>query len=145
MTAPAAMEPVPCSRCGTFIRDRSELLYSDAGDPMCPACRRASDEPRRQVLRARTHPLVWRTLGAAFWSIAGLPVALLILGGAVVTSMPALSTGLVVLGNLRRDEELRAELGARLRLVRISAWVSVVFGSLGGLATLVRLAELLSR
>lgn len=138
------MNPVPCSRCGTFIRERRELLYSDAGDPMCPECRRAIDEPRRRQLRSRTHPLVWRSLGAAFWSVAGLPFSIIVLGGAVWASMPALSTGLVILSRLNGDEELRAEVGPRLRLVRTSAWVSVVLGAVGGFATLARLAVLLA-
>lgn len=128
------MEPVPCSRCGTFIRERGELLYSDDGDPMCVACRKKLDEPRR--LRAATDPIVWRALGAAFWAVVGLPVAIVFLAGALFGSVPALSTGLVVLSQLRGDPELRERLGARHRLVWASAWVAVVFGLLGTLAVI---------
>jgi hypothetical protein len=137
------MEPVPCTRCGTFIRARTDLLYSDSGEAMCVGCREALDEPRRRTLKAATPPIVWRALGAAVWAVLGLPLTLLLVGGAVVASLPSLATGLVVLSHLKHDDELKDALGARLHLVRISAWVSVVFGALGGLVTLVRLASLL--
>lgn len=126
------MEPVPCTRCGVFIRERSELLYSDDGEPMCAQCRKKLDEP--QKLRAVTDPIVWRAVGAAFWGVVGLPVSVVFLAGALFGSVPALTTGLIVLSHLRGDVELRERLGGRYRLVWVSAWVGVAFGALGCLA-----------
>jgi hypothetical protein len=137
------MEPVPCSRCALFIRARSDLLYADDGAPMCASCRHTLDEPRRRALKSATPPIVWRPLGAAVWAVLGLPVAITLVGGAVVASMPSLATGLVVLSHLKNDDELREALGSRFRFVQVSAWVRVVFGALGGLVTLLRLALLM--
>ena len=124
------MEPVPCARCGTFIRERGELLYSDDGEPMCAPCRKTLDDPQRR--RAATDPIVCRALGSAFWAVIGLPVALVFFAGALFGSVPALSTGPVVLSHLRGDRDLRERLGTRYRLVWVSAWVGVV----GTLATI---------
>lgn len=137
------MEPVPCSRCGTFIRERGELLYSDEGEPMCAGCRKKIDEPHKR--RATTDPIVWRALGAAFWAIVGFPVALVFFAGALFGSVPALTTGLVVLSHLRGDRELRERLGTRYRLVWVSAWVGVVFGVLGALAVVANVVLRLAR
>ena len=137
------MEPVPCCRCGTFIRERGDLLYSDDGEPMCAGCRKKIDEPRK--LQATTDPIVWRALGAAFGGIVGLPVALLFVVGALFGSVPALTTGLRVLSQLRDDRELREKLGRRYRLVWASAWVGVVFGGLGALAVVANVVLRLAR
>lgn len=123
------MEPVPCARCGVFIRERSELLYTDDGEPMCAPCRKKADEPRK--LRAVTDPILWRALGGAFWGVIGLPISVVFLAGPLFGSVPALTTGLIVLSHLRGDEALRERLGGRYRLVWLSAWVAVAFGALG--------------
>lgn len=133
------MEPVPCSRCGTFIGERGELLYSDEGEPMCAGCRKKVDEPRKR--RATTDPIVWRALGAAFWAVVGVPVALVFFAGALFGSVPALTTGLVVLSQLRGDRELRERLSTQYRL----GWVGVVFGVLGALAVVANVVLRLAR
>lgn len=80
------MEPVPCARCGVFIRERSELLYTDDGEPMCAPCRKKADEPRK--LRAVTDPILWRALGGAFWGVIGLPISVVFLAGRCSAACP---------------------------------------------------------
>jgi hypothetical protein len=119
-----------CTRCGTFIRDPREVLYSVAGDKVCPGCFELGELDLAKDGYARTV----RNGGyaAPFFAAVAIMSTLVFSALAVLlVAVAALSAGGVLIAMVR-DPVLRQKIGWHVVPAGISAafalLVSVVFG-----------------
>ncbi len=119
-------EPIPCTRCGTFIPTRREVYYSEQGDIVCRGCHQLQDlaaSETRYVKSVRgagySGPAMVATglLATALFGVFGL----LLMGLGVLTSLGALIS-------LVRDGDLRSRLGPHLLFISLFSGLAVLGG-----------------
>jgi len=133
--------PLTCERCGTFLNDPAAVLYSDAGEPMCFACRERIDAQRSEASHARR--LVGAATGALFTAVIGVPISFFFVIGAMIFSVPAMG----VAWRMRQQPptvSTIAALGARWRYVQFATIATLLIGALGVALMLFNLVDLVS-